>query len=129
MEKHQVTHRKNTISLPILTIKGMRKIIAGHSKEDLINATKDINYDVVGKELLVNEAEFASLWKSDLINKFYKKRGILIDDYETTIIIGDDDLNVLKETLEECSSFRLKKYLLNLVTYAVTKKSGIIFLF
>ncbi|MGC4102990.1 hypothetical protein [Ferruginibacter sp.] len=107
----------------------MRKIIAGHSKEDLINASNDINYEIVGKEIIVKDTEFTSFWESDLVSKFYKKRGVLIDDYETTIITSEDDLYILKETIEQSSAFKLKKNLLELVTYAIVKKSGIIFIF
>ncbi|MCB0740981.1 MAG: hypothetical protein R2796_07670 [Chitinophagaceae bacterium] len=106
----------------------MRRIIAGHLKKDVIYASKDINYEISGKELIVKDTEFISFWNSGFINKFYKDKGILIDDYETTIIINDEDLCALKEAIEKSSSFKLKKRLLEVVIYALEKKSGMIFI-
>lgn len=111
----------------------MRLILVPDTKAEIAKYTNNVNYELTGKQIELDEKKFGVFWNANIITRFYKKTGKLIDDFETTIIDDDSQLLILKEIIE-ASSFNffersLKKDLLLLVNYATQKKSGIIFFF
>ena len=111
----------------------MRLIVVPYTKAEIAEYTNDVNYELTGKQIELDEKKFKLFWDTNIINQFYKKTGKLIDDFETTIIDDDSELLILKEIIE-ASSFNffessLKNDLLLLVNYANKKKSGVIFFF
>lgn len=111
----------------------MRAIIVPDNKEEIKNFINNVNYEPIGKRILVDKKMFASIWNSHIIDKFFTTTGTLIDDFETTIIDNDLEILALKKIIEETffNPFErnLKNDLLALVRYAEEKKSGIIFFF
>ncbi len=110
-----------------------RIIVAPNTKEDIKKYINDINYELKGKKIKLDEKKFESFLRSNIIDEFYKNTGELIDDFETTIIDSDDDILVFKKVIEESSfglfSKDLKKELIDLVNYANERKSGVVFFF
>lgn len=111
----------------------MRLIVVPDTKAEIAEYTNDVNYKLTGKQIVLDEKKFKLFWDTNIITRFYKKTGKLIDDFETTIIDDDTELLILKEIIEASffnffeSSF--KNDLLLLVNYANKKKSGVIFFF
>ncbi|OMP74907.1 hypothetical protein [[Flexibacter] sp. ATCC 35208] len=111
----------------------MRIILAPDSKKEVIVFINDVNYEITGRQMELDEKSFKSFWESDIVSTFNKKTGKLIDDFETTIIVDDNELSILKEIIEGASfnifDISLKNELVALAKYANQKKSGIIFIF
>lgn len=87
-----------------------------------------------GDEQVLSERDFHILWNSDILNAFYQKTNILIDDYEMSIVENISNLFFLKRILESVSFinyklFKLSKRILLLVNLAIERKSGMIFFF
>lgn len=111
----------------------MRIIIATDTKDDIIKYSNNINHTLTGKQLDLDEEKFKHFWNSDIVERFYKITGKLIDDFETTIIDDDNDIFNLQKVIEK-STFsllgsNLKNDLLLLISYARDRKSGIVFFF
>ena len=111
----------------------MRIIIATDTKDEIKTYLNNINHELTGRRLDLNEEKFKLFRNSSIVENFFKKTGNLIDDYETTIIDDNNDILSLqgvieKSTLGLCGR-NLKIELLQLIRYAIERKSGIVFFF
>ncbi len=111
-----------------------KRILIPKTKEDIQHFKKDINFEMEGeKAFSLSGKEFEMLWRSGILNRFYDKTGIPIDDFETTIIDDMEQLSFLAEVISEESTrsigFLLKRKLLAVIEAAINNDSGIIFLF
>jgi hypothetical protein len=111
----------------------MRYIIVPKSKKELESFINNVNHEMRGEKMEVNENDFKAFWKTDMINSFYQKTGILIDDFETTIIDNANDVSTLKQIIAEWSKMsslsNFSKKLVDIILSAEKNKSGIIFFF
>ena len=100
----------------------MRIILAPDSKEEVALFINDVNYEMTGRQVGLDEKRFKSFWKSDIISVFYRKTGKLIDDFETTIIVDENELSILKEIIQGASFsifyISLKNELVAIAKYA-----------
>lgn len=111
-----------------------KRILIPKTKEAIQHFKKDVNFEMEGgKAFSLSGKEFEMLWRSGILNRFYDKTGILIDEFETTIIDDMEQLFFLAEVISEESTlsigFLLKRKLLAGIEVAINNGSGIIFLF
>ncbi|SFW81781.1 hypothetical protein [Chitinophaga sancti] len=111
----------------------MRIIIATDTKDEIKTYLNNINHELTGRRLDLNEEKIKLFRNSSIVENFFKKTGNLIDDYETTIIDDNNEILSLqgaieKSTLGLCGR-NLKIELLQLIRYAIERKSGIVFFF
>jgi hypothetical protein len=80
-----------------------KRILIPKTKEDIQHFKKDVNFGMEGgKAFSLSGKEFEILWRSGILNRFYNKTGILIDEFETTIIDDMEQLSFLVEVISKC---------------------------
>jgi hypothetical protein len=112
----------------------MKFIFIAESSNEIDRFLMDVNYELKGLRYTLDEKTFNEFWKSNTINNFYDLTNIFIDDYETTVVRGNEELKILlklvgKRTLFNFHLNKFYKKLADLICLALEKNSGIIFFF